>query len=49
MRGVVTLATALAFPESGRTGGFPFRELILFSAYAVVLGTLVIKVSRCVR
>ncbi len=36
MRGVVTLATALALPD-----GFPFRSLILFAAFAVVLGTLV--------
>jgi CPA1 family monovalent cation:H+ antiporter len=38
MRGVVTLATALALPE-----GFPFRDLILLSAFGVVLGTLVIQ------
>jgi CPA1 family monovalent cation:H+ antiporter len=38
MRGVVTLATALALPEE-----FPFRGLILFAAFAVVLGTLVVQ------
>jgi CPA1 family monovalent cation:H+ antiporter len=38
MRGIVTLATALALP-----GQFPFRDLILFAAYAVVLGTLVFQ------
>ncbi len=38
MRGVVTLATALALPD-----GFPFRNLILFAAYAVVFGTLVVQ------
>ncbi len=39
MRGTVTLATALALPEEA----FPFRGLILFSAFAVVLGTLVVQ------
>lgn len=43
MRGVVTLATAVALPGDDTNGGFPFRELILFSAYSVVLGTLVIQ------
>jgi CPA1 family monovalent cation:H+ antiporter len=38
MRGVVTLAAALALP-----GGFPQRDLILFTAFAVVLGTLVVQ------
>ena len=38
MRGIVTLATALALPP-----GFPYRDLILLSAYGVVLGTLVIQ------
>ncbi len=38
MRGIVTLATALALPDQ-----FPFRDLILFAAYAVVLGTLVVQ------
>jgi Na+/H+ antiporter len=37
MRGIVTLAAALALPE-----GFPYRDLILLAASAVVLGTLVI-------
>ena len=36
MRGIVTLATALALP-----GDFPYRDLILFVAFAVVLVTLV--------
>ena len=36
MRGIVTLAAALALPE-----GFPFRDLILLTAFAVVLVTLV--------
>src|SRR5262249_11457799 len=38
MRGIVTLAAALALPE-----GFPYRDLILLTAFAVVLGTLVIQ------
>jgi monovalent cation/hydrogen antiporter len=38
MRGTVTLAAALALPA-----GFPHRDLILFTAFLVVLGTLVIQ------
>jgi Na+/H+ antiporter len=38
MRGIVTLATALALPEH-----FPQRDLIIFTAYSVVLGTLVLQ------
>lgn len=38
MRGTVTLAAALALPA-----GFAYRDLILFSAFSVVLGTLVIQ------
>jgi CPA1 family monovalent cation:H+ antiporter len=43
MRGIVTLAAALALPDG--TGGtpFPYRDLILFTAFAVVLGTLVVQ------
>jgi CPA1 family monovalent cation:H+ antiporter len=37
MRGIVSLAAALALPAS-----FPFRDLIVLTAFAVVLGTLVI-------
>ena len=36
MRGLVTLATALALPAS-----FPQRDLIVLSAFAVIMGTLV--------
>jgi CPA1 family monovalent cation:H+ antiporter len=38
------LATALALP-TGQEGGapFPYRDLILFTAFAVVLGTLVLQ------
>jgi CPA1 family monovalent cation:H+ antiporter len=38
MRGIVTLAAALALPR-----GFPFGDLIVLTAFAVVLGTLVVQ------
>jgi Na+/H+ antiporter len=38
MRGIVTLAAALALPER-----FPERDLIVFTAFCVVLGTLVLQ------
>ncbi|MGD9839708.1 MAG: cation:proton antiporter [Afipia sp.] len=38
MRGIVTLATAFALPEA-----FPYRDLILLTAFSVVPGTLVIQ------
>ena len=38
MRGIVTLAAALALPDT-----FPGRQLILVTAFVVVLGTLVIQ------
>lgn len=38
MRGTVTLATALALPTD-----FPFRDLILSTAFDVTLGTLVLQ------
>src|SRR4029450_12936611 len=38
MRGLVTLATALALPPA-----FPGRDLIVLSAFGVVLGTLVLQ------
>ena len=38
MRGIVSLAAALALPAA-----FPFRDLIVVTAFAVVLGTLVIQ------
>ena len=38
MRGVVTLAAALALPPN-----FPYRDLILLTAFCIVLGTLVIQ------
>jgi len=44
MRGIVTLAAAFAIPETLPNGAsFPFRDLILFCAFAVVLGTLVLQ------
>ena len=38
MRGIVSLAAALALPST-----FPYRELIVLTAFSVVLGTLVIQ------
>jgi len=38
MRGIVTLAAALALPPE-----FPYRDLVLFTAFCVVLGTLVLQ------
>ena len=38
MRGIVSLAAALALPAD-----FPFRDLVVLTAFAVVLGTLVIQ------
>jgi monovalent cation/hydrogen antiporter len=38
MRGIVSLAAALALPQA-----FPFRDLIVLTAFSVVLGTLVIQ------
>src|SRR5262249_39159573 len=38
MRGIVTLAAALALPET-----FPFLDLIVLTSFAVVLGTLVLQ------
>jgi len=38
MRGIVTLATAFALPD-----GFPYRDLILLTAFGVVLGSLVLQ------
>jgi CPA1 family monovalent cation:H+ antiporter len=41
MRGIVTLAAALALPDGN--AGFPHRDLIVFCAFCVVLVTLVIQ------
>jgi CPA1 family monovalent cation:H+ antiporter len=44
MRGIVTLATAFALPVAMPDGNpFPYRDLVLLSAFAVVLGTLVVQ------
>ena len=44
MRGIVTLAAAFAIPEKLANGSdFPYRDLILLCAFAVVLGTLVFQ------
>jgi Na+/H+ antiporter len=44
MRGTVTLAAALALPGGhGGEAAFPYRDLILFTAFCVVLGTLVLQ------
>ncbi|TXM59571.1 MULTISPECIES: sodium:proton antiporter [Methylobacterium] len=38
MRGILTIATALALPQE-----FPHRDLIVFAAFGTVLGTLVVQ------
>ena len=38
MRGIVTLAAAFALPD-----GFPYRDLVLLTAFTVVLGTLLVQ------
>jgi monovalent cation/hydrogen antiporter len=44
MRGIVTLAAALALPDgSGTAPAFPYRDLIVLTAFSVVLGTLIIQ------
>jgi Na+/H+ antiporter len=43
MRGIVTLAAAMALPDGSAATAFPYRDLILFCAFAVVLATLVIQ------
>jgi monovalent cation/hydrogen antiporter len=44
MRGIVTLAAALALPDGG-DAAFPHRDLIVFCAFCVVLSTLVVQGS----
>jgi Na+/H+ antiporter len=41
MRGIVTLAAALALPDGPK--GFPQRDFIVFAAFCVVLSTLVLQ------
>jgi Na+/H+ antiporter len=44
MRGIVTLAAALALPAGGvDVRAFPYRDLVVFTAFCVVLGTLVVQ------
>jgi NhaP-type Na+/H+ or K+/H+ antiporter len=44
MRGIVTLAAALALPDgSGGAAAFLYRDLIVLTAFSVVLGSLVIQ------
>jgi CPA1 family monovalent cation:H+ antiporter len=43
MRGIVTLAAAMALPDGSAAAAFPYRDLILFCAFAVVLVTLVVQ------
>lgn len=44
MRGIVSLAAALALPVTAEGSVFPYRDLILFLAFALILFTLVIQV-----
>ena len=44
MRGIVTLAAALALPVTTATGApFPFRAEIILISFAVILATLVLQ------
>ncbi|MFC3693170.1 Na+/H+ antiporter [Chenggangzhangella methanolivorans] len=44
MRGIVTLAAAFAVPETLQDGSpFPYRDLILLTAFVVTLGTLTLQ------
>jgi monovalent cation/hydrogen antiporter len=44
MRGIVTLAAALALPDGANgTPAFPHRDFVIFAAFAVVLVTLVVQ------
>ncbi|HUR04375.1 MAG TPA: Na+/H+ antiporter [Nonomuraea sp.] len=43
MRGIVTVAAALALPDGGPASAFPYRDFILFTAFSVVLVTLVLQ------
>lgn len=43
MRGVVSLAAALALPTGTEGAPFPYRDLIVLTAFSVVLGTLVVQ------
>jgi monovalent cation/hydrogen antiporter len=43
MRGIVTLAAALALPDGAPGSAFPYRDLIILCAFCVVLSTLVLQ------
>lgn len=43
MRGIVTLAAALALPDGSAATSFPYRDLIILCAFCVVLTTLVLQ------
>ncbi|HTX24780.1 MAG TPA: Na+/H+ antiporter [Steroidobacteraceae bacterium] len=43
MRGIVTLAAALALPDGASAAAFPHRDLIVFCGFTVVLFTLVVQ------
>jgi CPA1 family monovalent cation:H+ antiporter len=43
MRGIVTLAAALALPAAGSGSEFPFRDLIVLTSFSVVIGTLLVQ------
>jgi len=43
MRGIVTLAAALALPDGAPSGAFPYRDLIILCAFCVVLSTLIVQ------
>ncbi len=43
MRGIVTLAAALALPDGTPSEAFPYRDLIILCAFCVVLSTLVVQ------
>lgn len=43
MRGIVTLAAALALPDGSTPSAFPYRDLIILCAFCVVLTTLVVQ------
>ncbi|HUI59027.1 MAG TPA: sodium:proton antiporter [Steroidobacteraceae bacterium] len=43
MRGLVTLAAALALPDGSAALAFPYRDLIVLCAFCVVLCTLVVQ------
>src|SRR5262249_52306957 len=43
MRGIVTLAAALALPVAVDGKALPYRDLIVLTAFSVVLGTLVLQ------